>query len=191
MAYAALASAHFYRREFGAFRAAAERALELNRMEGYTTAFLGMHFAFSGDWERGCALSLRSTQLNPNHPGWYWLPIVLNAYRQNEADRGLELALRINMPGLWTVQVALTVIYSQLEQMDQAHTTLRALLDLRPDFGAIAQQELSKWWQPDLADQMLADLRKAGLDVSGSEASPPNASVTTSMRTTSGESKIR
>jgi eukaryotic-like serine/threonine-protein kinase len=191
MAYAALASAHFYRREFGAFRAAAERALELNRMEGYTTAFLGMHFAFSGDWERGCALSLRSTQLNPNHPGWYWLPIVLNAYRQNEADRGLELALRINMPGLWTVQVALTVIYSQLEQMDQAHTTLRALLDLRPDFGAIAQQELSKWWQPDLAEQMLADLRKAGLDVSGSEASPPKASVTTSMRTTSGESKIR
>ncbi|MGA2697287.1 MAG: serine/threonine-protein kinase, partial [Terriglobales bacterium] len=81
MAYAALASAHFFRRELGAFRAAAGRALELNRMEGYTTAFMGMHFAFSGDWERGCALSQRSTQLNSNHPGWYWLPVVLNAYR--------------------------------------------------------------------------------------------------------------
>ena len=56
LAHAALASAHFFRRELGAFRGAAERALALNRMEGYTTAFLGLHFAYSGDWERGCAL---------------------------------------------------------------------------------------------------------------------------------------
>jgi TolB-like protein len=47
LAHAALASAHFFRRELGEFRAAAERALALNRMQGYTTAFLGLHFAYS------------------------------------------------------------------------------------------------------------------------------------------------
>src|ERR1700761_1961923 len=72
LANAALSSAFFFRREIGSFRAAAERALALHSMEGYITAFLGMAFAFSGDWERGCALAERATQLNPNHPSWYW-----------------------------------------------------------------------------------------------------------------------
>jgi TolB-like protein len=87
LAHAALASAHFFRGELGEFRAAAERALALNRMQGYTTAFLGLHFAYSGDWERGCGLAERATQLNPNHPGWYWLPLVINAYRQHDGRR--------------------------------------------------------------------------------------------------------
>jgi hypothetical protein len=62
-------------------------------MEGYATAFLGLQLAFSGDWEAGCALAERATQLNPNHPGWYWLPLVFNAYRQHDGRRALALAL--------------------------------------------------------------------------------------------------
>jgi TolB-like protein/Tfp pilus assembly protein PilF len=165
LAHAALASAHFFRGELGEFRAAAERALALNRMQGYTTAFLGLHFAYSGDWERGCALAERATQLNPNHPGWYWLPLVLNAYRQHDGERALQHALKINMPGLWTAQVALTVVNSQLGKMDQARSALRNLLAARPDFVARAQEDLRIWWQPEMVEQMLGDLRKAGLEI--------------------------
>ncbi len=165
LAHAALASAHFFRGELGEFRAAAERALALNRMQGYTTAFLGLHFAYSGDWERGCALSERATQLNPNHPGWYWLPLVINAYRQHDGERALQHALKINMPGLWTAQVALTVVNSQLGKMDQARSALRNLLAARPDFAARAREDLSIWWQPEMVEQMLGDLRKAGLEI--------------------------
>ena len=165
LAHAALASAHFFRGELGEFRAAAERALALNRMQGYTTAFLGLHFAYSGDWERGCALAERATQLNPNHPGWYWLPLVINAYRQHDGERALQHALKINMPGLWTAQVALTVVNSQLGKMDQARSALRNLLAARPDFATRAQEDLSIWWQPEMVEQMLGDLRKAGLEI--------------------------
>ncbi|MGC1647242.1 MAG: protein kinase [Candidatus Sulfotelmatobacter sp.] len=165
LAHAALASAHFFRGELGEFRAAAERALALNRMQGYTTAFLGLHFAYSGDWERGCALAERATQLNPNHPGWYWLPLIINAYRQHDGERALQHALKINMPGLWTAQVALTVVNSQLGKMDQARCALRNVLAARPDFAARAQEDLSIWWQPEMVEQMLGDLRKAGLEI--------------------------
>src|SRR5271168_610423 len=150
LGHAALASAHFFRGELGEFRAAAERALALNRMQGYTTAFLGLHFAYSGDWQRGCALAERATELNPNHPGWYWLPLVINAYRQHDGERALQHALKVNMPGLWTAQVALTVVNSQLGKMDQARDALRALLAARPDFAARAQGDLSIWWQPEI-----------------------------------------
>ena len=189
LAHAALASAHFFRGELGEFRAAAERALALNRMQGYTTAFLGLHFAYSGDWERGCALAERATELNPNHPGWYWLPLVINAYRQHDGERALQHALKINMPGLWTAQVALTVVNSQLGKMDQAHAALRALLAVRPDFAARAQEDLSIWWQPEMVEQMLGDLRKAGLTPSGAAVLPRTSSVTVPAQTTSGESR--
>ena len=141
-------------------------------MQGYTTAFLGLHFAYSGDWERGCALAERATELNPNHPGWYWLPLVINAYRQHDGERALQHALKINMPGLWTAQVALTVVNSQLGRMDQARSALRALLAARPDFAARARKDLSIWWQPEMVEQMLGDLGKAGLTSSGAAASP-------------------
>ncbi|HXY08618.1 MAG TPA: hypothetical protein VEI52_12325, partial [Terriglobales bacterium] len=185
LAYAALASAFFFRRELGAFRVAAERALALNSMEGYITAFLGMHFAYAGDWEHGCALSERSTQLNPHHPGWYWSAMVFNAYRQRDSQRALELALRINMPDLWTAQLALTVIYSQLGEMEHARAALAGLLALRPDFAAIARTELDKWWLPDMVEQMLSDLRQAGLEIT-TTVQPVSSSGAVLVRTASG-----
>ena len=189
LAQAALASALFFRRELGAFRSAAERALALNHMEGYTTAFTAMQFAFSGDWERGCALSERSTQLNPHHPGWYWFPQVINAYRQHDGQQALEYLLKINMPGLWTAQVANAVVYSQIGEMDRARTAVRELLAIRPDFAEKAPEELEKWWQPDMVAQMLGDLRKAGLDAPASATAPPQSSGMAPARTASGESR--
>ena len=189
LAHAALASAHFFRGELGEFRAAAERALALNRMQGYTTAFLGLHFAYSGDWERGCTLAERATQLNPNHPGWYWLPLVINAYRQHDGELALRHAVKVNMPGLWTAQVALTVVNSQLGKMDQARSALRALLAARPDFAERAQADLSIWWHPELVEQMLGDLRKAGFSSSPAARSTRTSSVAIPARTSSGESR--
>ncbi len=166
IAHAALASTFFCRRDFAAFRTAAQRALALNRLEGYATAYLGLQLAYAGDWEEGCALAERATQLNPHHPGWYWLPVAINAYRQGDGQRALEFALKVNMPALWTAQLTLTVIYSQLGEMEQARATLHDLLSIRPAFAAIAREELGKWWQPDMIERLLADLRKAGLEIS-------------------------
>jgi len=167
MPHAALASAFFFRRELDSFRTAAERAIPLNRMEGYINAFLGMLTAFSGDWERGCALVERSTQLNPNHPGWYWLPLALNAYRQNDGKRAREFALKVNMPALWTAQVTLAIVYAQLGELDRARAVVRDLRAARPEFCANIRAELSKWWLPDMVERMVVDLQKAGLEISG------------------------
>ena len=187
LAYAALASAHFFRRELGEFRAAAERALALNQMQGYTTAFMGLHFAYSGDWERGCALCERATQLNPHHPGWYWLPLAYNAYRQRQGERALEYALTINMPGLWTAQVALVVVNCQLGRMEQARIALRDLLNNRPGFANQAREDLAIWQQPDMVEQMLVDLRKAGLSEPSGSVSPLSGSMR--ARTESGAAR--
>ena len=56
----------------------------------------------------------------------------------------------------------LVVVNSQLGQMEQARIA-RDLLAIRPTFAAKAREGLSIWWQPEIVEQMLGDLRKAGL----------------------------
>jgi tetratricopeptide (TPR) repeat protein len=164
LAYHALATVLFYRREFQAFRNAADRAVALNPMDGYTAAYQGFLTAYSGDWERGCAWAERARKLNPHHPGWYWFPSVFDAYRKRDYRAALDAALKINMPGLWRANLALAVSYGQLGERDAARTALRQLLSLRPEFAARARQELGKSWDPELVEHLMDGLHKAGLE---------------------------
>ena len=173
LAYHALASALFFRRELGAFRAAAERALALNSMDGFTAAYLGFQIAYAGDWERGCALAERATRLNPHHPGWYWFPLFFNAYRQRDYQGALDAVLKVNMPAFWRTHFALAAAYAQLGERDAASNAVRQLLTIKPDFPVIARNELRKWWDAELIEHLVDGLRKAGLEIVGDDGAPP------------------
>jgi serine/threonine protein kinase len=163
--YHALASVLFFRGETQAFRSAAQRALSLNSMDGFNFAYLGMLFAYSGEWERGCALSEQARGLNPHFPGWYWFAPLLDAYRRKDYRGAFELALNVNMPGFWRSQFALAAIYGQLGEVDLARRSVQELLAIRPDFPATAHEELAKWWRPELIAHLIEGLSKAGLEI--------------------------
>jgi TolB-like protein/tRNA A-37 threonylcarbamoyl transferase component Bud32/tetratricopeptide (TPR) repeat protein len=165
LAYHALASAQFFRREFQAFRNSAERAVSLNPMDGFTAAYLGFLIAYAGNWERGCALVERARQLNPHHPGWYWFPSFFDAYRKRDYRSALDVALKINMPGFWRTNLALAAAYGQLGEREAACNAVRELLALRPDFPVVAREELGKFWDPELVQHLIDGLRKAGLEI--------------------------
>jgi TolB-like protein len=165
LAYHALASALFFRRELGAFRSAAERAIALNPMDGFTMAYLGFLIAYSGDWERGCALSEQARGLNPHHPGWYWFPSYFNAYRKRDYRGALDVALKVNMPAFWRTHAAFAAAYGQLGELEAARNAGRDLLAIKPDFAALAREELGKWWDAELVEHLVEGLRKAGLEI--------------------------
>jgi serine/threonine-protein kinase len=165
LAYHALASAQFFRREFQAFRNSAERAISLNPMDGFTTAYLGFLIAYSGDWERGCALGEKARQLNPYHPGWYWFVSFFDAYRKRDYRGALGFVLKINMPGFWRTHLASASVYGHLGEQDAARNSVGELLALRPDFAVTAREELAKWWDPELVEQLIDGLRKAGMEI--------------------------
>jgi serine/threonine protein kinase/Tfp pilus assembly protein PilF len=164
-AHAGLASTFFFRGELVAFHTATERAISLNPMEGYTCAYLGMLKAYSGNWDQGCALAERAMQLNPNHPGWYWFPLALNAYRLRDYQRALELVHKVNLPGFWRTQLMLAVCNAQLGNQAAAQAATQELLKIRADFATIARAELRKWWDLPLTDDLIESLRKAGLEI--------------------------
>jgi tetratricopeptide (TPR) repeat protein len=166
-AYHALSSVLFFRREFQAFRSAAERTLILNPMDGFTMAYTGFLIAYAGEWERGCAITEKARSLNPHHPGWYWSAPLVDAYRKGDYRAALEFTLKMNMPGFWRTHLALAAIYGQLGEVAPARTALRELLAVRPEFAATARGELAKGWQSELCEQILDGLRKAGLEIEG------------------------
>ena len=169
LAYHALAAAQFFRRELQAFRNSAEKAVALNPMDGFTSAYIGSLTAYAGDWERGCALVERSKDLNPHHPGWYWFPSFFDAYRKTDYRTAVGFVLKVNMPGFWRTNLALAAAYGQLGEREAACNAVRELLALRPDFPAVAHEELGKWWNPVLVDHLLEGLRKAGLETASKE----------------------
>src|SRR5579864_2283770 len=163
LAYQALAQSLFFRREWQAFRPVAERTVALNRADGALHAFIGMLIALAGDWNRGCAVVDAAMQLNPHHPGWYWLTSVFNAYRKHDYRASAGAALRINMPGYFWGPATSAAALGQLGE--HAQKALKELLAIRPDFARTARQEFGKWFDDELAEHYIEGLRKAGLHI--------------------------
>ena len=169
LAYFSLAQALFFQKEFQAFRNAAERAVALNPMDGNSIAFLGDLLTWAGDWDRGLALTGRAKQLNPHHPGWYWIADFYNAYRQGDYRGALRFAHKVNMPGHWFAPAAIAAAYGQLRELGAATKALQDLLKLRPDFAATVRKEMEKWGPPEFLEQLIDGWRKAGLEIVGEE----------------------
>ena len=163
--YYALAQALYFKKEFTAFRVAADRAISLNPMDGATAAFMGMLIAYSGDWERGCALSDKGCQLNPNHPGWYCYPAWHDSYRKKDYRKALDLAFQLNAPQNYYTHAVLAMCYAQLGRMEEARKALRDMLSLKPNYAEVARELHGRWIQPDLVEQLMDGLRKAGLEI--------------------------
>jgi TolB-like protein/Flp pilus assembly protein TadD len=164
-AYQALCWALYLRKEFASSRHAGERALALNPMDACTAVYVGHTLAYSGEWDRGCALIAQAIELNPHHPGWYWYASFLNAYRLHDYRGALATALKMNLPGVSLVAVALAATYGQLGDVAPARQAVRELLAIQPDYAAVAGQELDKWFDADMVQHLLQGLGKVGLDV--------------------------
>jgi serine/threonine-protein kinase len=188
-AHLAIAQALFFRKEFDAFRNAAERAVALNPMDGSTIEYMGHLLAFAGDWERGCELAEKARHLNPHHPAWYWAVPFLDAYRKGDYVTARTFILKAEMPGQFFTQALLAAVYGQLGEREAADKSVRELLALKPDFPLIARDEFAKWYQPELVERLIDGLRKAGLEI-GAEARsaepPPARPASGAMRADEG-----
>ena len=187
----ALASIQYLRGESAAFLISAERAIQLNPMDGFTLAYMGFMFAYTGEWERGCELSKQARSLNPHHPGWYWFADAFQAFRQGDYDQARAVLEKVNMPNFWRMNLALASACGHLGDLEAAQHALRALLAVKPNFAREARGECAKWWRPELVEQILDGLSQAGLEIgenSGSVHTTPVSSRTSANSVTPRDS---
>jgi serine/threonine protein kinase len=172
LGYSALATTLFLQRDMMAFRSMAERAIELNPMDGSNLAHCGMLIANSGDWEHGCALVESALRLNPHHPGWYWFAHFKNAYRKGDYRGALSFAVKFNLPGYFYAHALTAAVYGQLGMREQTQKALQELLALRPNFAVEARKEFEKSYDLELTEHLIDGLRKAGLEIADEQSSP-------------------
>jgi tetratricopeptide (TPR) repeat protein len=140
----ALAVVLFFRKETGGCLSAAERALELNPLDGSNEAIFLITFA--SDWERGTALIRRAMGWNPNHPRWYEWVLALDAYRRGRYREAVDEILKANLPDMFWKSALLAAAYAQLGERDAAARALRELLALRDDFARSGRELFQKWF---------------------------------------------
>jgi len=168
----ALAFNYFFRKEIHPFRAAVERAVALNPMDGAVIGQLGLLMEHLGSVEEGSAMVETAMRLNPNYPSVLRFVPFVRAYREARYEDALEAAVRINMPGFFHAHAARAAALGQLGRHEAARKAVQELLAIRPDFTATMRRDYAKWWDPALVEHMADGLRKAGLEIPDAEARP-------------------
>jgi adenylate cyclase len=168
-AYYALAQAYFFRRDFGRFRSAADRAVQINERDGNTVAFMGILMGYAGDTTSGVELIRQALELNPHHPGWYRFGIFYDHFVREEYEEALAVVQAINMPGYYPTHVAIASTAGLLGRLDVAREAASELLAVYPAFAERGRAEYAKW-TPDesVLDRYFVGLRAAGLEVADS-----------------------
>ncbi|MGB6847370.1 MAG: protein kinase [Thermoanaerobaculia bacterium] len=185
LAYHSLAEAQFFRSDLGAFRSAADRAVQLNPRNGNTLAFMGILRNYAGDWAQGTPLIRRALELNPNYPGWYRFGIFYDHFRQGQFEEALAEAESIDLPGYYPTFVSIAAAAGHLGRSDVAHSAVEELLRLYPAFAERGRAEYGKWVREEtVLDSVFEGLRLAGLEVAdarsaasrtmGTESTPPS-----------------
>jgi hypothetical protein len=72
------------------------------------------------------------------------------------------------MPNYFHLPALRPATLGQLGRHEEAGKAVRDLMALRPDFATAARQEYAKWYGPELIEQLIDGLRKAGLEVADS-----------------------
>ena len=165
-AHFALAQVNYFMRNLSAFQVHAERAIELNPRNTDTMAMVGIMMGYSGDWERSVELTTLAMKLNPHHAGWYYFNTFFNEFRQENYEKALLIAQKINLPDYWAAWLALVITYAQLDQEQDTQKATKELLRTWPAFEEeYVESGLTVWIfnQPELVEQVRDSLGKAGL----------------------------
>ncbi len=161
-----LAEIQYFRRDLGAFRAAAERAFELNSRDSESLAMIGILMGYAGDWDRCLEMTNRAMALNPDHPGWYRFGTFFHHYLQGEFDKALEIAQRINMPAYFADPYVRCIAHAQLGHENKAQGALEEFLAAWPNAKKTFRGEHFNRWifaQPELVERVEDGFAKAGL----------------------------
>jgi len=130
-------------------------------------ASLGYFKGASGQWETGASLAKKANTLNPYGATWLWVITIYNChFSRKEYDEALAAIKNWDNPNFYWVHANLAAVYGHLGDTENAHIAVAKLLELYPEFGNSARDEVEIWIRDkDWVDDWLEGLRKAGLNI--------------------------
>ena len=192
-----IASNHFLERDLNGLRMAAERTVQLNPLSTGSVAAVEMFLAYAGDWDRGIPMVRHCMDLNPQHPGWFHYPIVVDHYRKGEYEDALTHAKRSNAPLFVWTPLAIATTAGQLGNIADARVGLDGLRKNHPAY-LDPQRVRALWaiwlWDEELIERLMDGLAKAHALAGSSEprtasaVAKPASGSSAAIKATSGRS---
>lgn len=145
----------------------ARKAVALNPNDSFILADLGTWMAYAGQWERGKEWVTRAKVLNPKHQSWWDFIWQLHAYLEGDYAASIAYAQKVNLPGNYMVQAALSAAHGMQGNAAKAEEILAKVIELKPDFAEDpAQPFRDRGMQAELVEKLLHGLARAGLEAS-------------------------
>jgi len=160
------AAGHEYRGSvllaLGRYEAAAEAyaaALDFNRSKPDIAVSSGWtEILRSGDWERGVELVEEGIALSPAPPGWFRIPLAIDAYRREHWEQSLEQAEAILHAG--DIRGAPLALAAAYRIGDRAH--MNAFLSLALQLGEDPMSPIEAIFnKPEVMERYQADIAAA------------------------------
>src|SRR5208283_4796473 len=154
------------RRDFHAFRTAAEQAMEMNPRDTDTLGAMGLLFIYSAEFERGAGLVRRAMELNPHHADWMHFALMWEHFQKGDYEKALAQVTRMSMPGLYWQPLSVAACCGLLGRKAEAAVAVEELRKLDKDFEQHAREDIDRWLHSSgLMERYLEGLRKAGLHI--------------------------
>ena len=128
--------------------AEAESVYKLDPNNPLQIAIYATRLVLCGELNRGLELLEQAIVLNPSHPDFYYIPIVINYYFREQYELALQELMKISMPEFYWYYLISAALYADMEDMQQANHAADKLIELYPDFQQKARFELEKWDMP-------------------------------------------
>ena len=145
--------------------AAGEQAIALDPNGAEDAALFAYTLTYAGDPERAVALVQTAMRLSPLYPDWYqW--VLGRALRLNgDPDDAIEALLAGHADTVPSVpaRVELAAAYAAEGSIVDAQLMARRVLELVPDFSALAWVRRTPYGDPAVTEEEIELLRRAGL----------------------------
>jgi tetratricopeptide (TPR) repeat protein len=130
-------------------------------------AELSMPFAWIGNTEKAEGMVRKAMRINPRFPGFYYFTLYHIHAVQGDYEQAAADAQRLNLPDLFWMHAKAATAYGHLGRTAEARAAIDKLLELYPDFGNKAREELESiyWPNPEYIERYIDGLRKAGLEI--------------------------
>ena len=143
---------------------AAEKMVAINPNAASMLGAAGFWLCIAGEYERGIALFLTGTELNPLHPSWLHAAPYFYHMHKGELVMSLHHANEFGLPDFFWGPLMRASVLGLLGCIADAETAYAKLLELKPDFTEKARDYVSFFVLDEkVLDKMMAGLENAGL----------------------------
>jgi len=163
-AYQSMAWIYLFLHDIEASLSAVDQCIAVNPNASDKVGAMGFVLICAGEFDRGFRLLSDSIQQNPYCAWWFNAGFVLYFLYKKEYPKALHWAEKIDMPQLFWDPLLKASVFGHLNRLQQANKNVRLLSQIIPDAGDKVKNIIESFLlSPDLTDEMLAGLKKAGL----------------------------